>query len=184
MIQTKVIGFCGGPGLGKSTLAAGVFHNLKKRGSTAELVLEVSKEWAWQGRPVGPYGQSILYGKQLERESRLYGKVEYIITDSPLVLCPIYQQHYYGHDTIKHSILKDLEIAKSNDIKHLNFLLDRTTIFQPEGRFEDEATSKKLDGDILDFLIRENIHYIIVDPSEPECVQSVVRHILKTYQEY
>src|ERR1700751_2169041 len=109
MNKTVVVNILGGSGIGKSTTAALVYGELKLRYQVCELVREFVKQWAWEGRKVGPFGQSIIYGQQVERESSLYGKVDFIVTDSPLILCPVYQQHYDGHDTIKHCVFNDLE---------------------------------------------------------------------------
>jgi ABC-type transporter Mla maintaining outer membrane lipid asymmetry ATPase subunit MlaF len=66
-MRTYVINFLGGSGLGKSTTAALVFGALKLQRQNCELVREYVKEMAWAGIGVGPFGQSIIYGRQLER---------------------------------------------------------------------------------------------------------------------
>jgi nicotinamide riboside kinase len=172
-LKTYVINLLGGSGLGKSTTAAKVFGELKTRGEVTELVREFVKEWAWSGKKVGPFGQSIIYGQQLERESTLYGKVDFIVTDSPLLLCPIYQKHYNGHEAIKHCVFRDLQIAKDLDVVHLNFLLKRLKPFDPRGRYEDEDTAKLIDKKVESFLIYHGIEYIPVDCSEDDRVKFI-----------
>lgn len=172
-MKTVVLGFFGGSGLGKSTTAAAVFAELKKRGLNCELVREAVKEWAWEGRQVGPFGQSIIYGKQLERESALYNKVDFIVTDSPLLLCPVYQQHYAGHDNIKHSIFQDLKTAKSQDVHHLNFLLTRNKPFDPKGRYETEDQAKLIDKKVESFLIYYGIDHLKVDVKPKDLVKYI-----------
>lgn len=177
-MKTYVTNLLGGSGLGKSTTAALVFGELKNRGQVTELVREFVKEWAWSGKKVGPFGQSIIYGQQLERESALYGKVEYIVTDSPLILCPIYQSHYNGHDTIKHSVFNDLEIARSMDVVHMNFLLKRQKAFDPRGRYEDEETAKLVDKKVESFLIYHGIPYISVDVPDQDRVKFIADTVM------
>lgn len=170
---THVANMLGGSGLGKSTLAALVFGELKSRGETTELVREFVKEWAWSGKKVGPFGQSVIYGQQLERESSLYGKVDYIVTDSPLLLCPVYQLHYNNHESIKSCVLTDLKMAKELGVVHMNFLLKRLKPFDPRGRYEDEATAKLIDRKVESFLICHGIDYITVDCPEQDRVKFI-----------
>lgn len=172
-MKTVVVNLLGGSGLGKSTVAAAVFAELKMRKQHCELVREYVKELAWAGLGVGPYGQSIIYGRQLERESALYGKVDFIVTDSPLVLCPIYQQHYAGHDTIKHVVLSDLTTAKSQNVKHLNFLLTRQKAFDQRGRYETEDVAKKIDKKVEAFLVYHGLPYVLVDCSDEDRVKFI-----------
>lgn len=178
-MKTVVINLLGGSGLGKSTTAALVFGELKHRGEMTELVREFVKEWAWSGKKVGPFGQSIIYGQQLERESCLYGKVDFIVTDSPLILCPVYQNHYNGHDTIKHTVFRDLQTAAGMEVLHLNFLLTRQKPFDPRGRYETEDVAKLIDEKVRAFLIYHGISYIPVDCSDEARVQFITEEALK-----
>ncbi len=172
-MNTIVLNMLGGSGLGKSTIAAAVFADLKMQSQSAELVREAVKEWAWEGRAVGPFGQNIIYGKQLERETALYGKVDFIVTDSPLILCPIYQSHYNNHDTIKHSVFSDLKTAKEMGVTHLNFLLKRFKPFNPKGRYETEEIAKIIDKKVESFLIYHGIEYISVDVPDQDRIKFI-----------
>lgn len=178
-MKTYVVNLLGGSGLGKSTLAAGVFAELKMRKQHCELVREYVKELAWAGKAVGPFGQSIIYGRQLERETDLYNKVDIIVTDSPLILCPVYQNHYAGHDTIKHVIFNDLKTARDQNVEHINFLLDRQKEFDTRGRYEDEATAKLIDSKVKSFLIYHGIPYVSVDCPDKDRVQFIADTIIK-----
>jgi nicotinamide riboside kinase len=178
-VKTFVVNLLGGSGLGKSTTAALVFGELKQRGQVTELVREFVKEWAWSGKKVGPFGQSIIYGQQLERESSLYGKVDIIVTDSPLVLCPVYQKHYSGHESIKNCVLQDLVMAETMDVVHLNFLLKRQKPFDPRGRYEDEKTAKLIDKKVEAFLLYHNLEFIPVDCSDDDRVKFIADTVLR-----
>lgn len=176
---TIVITMLGASGIGKSTNAALVFGELKRKLQSVELVREFVKEWVWAGKKVGPFGQSIIYGQQIDRESSLYNKVDFIVTDSPLILCPVYQMHYEGHDSIKYPIFKDLETAKSMNVHHMNFFLKRTKPFNPNERYEDEETARLIDKKLESFLIYNNIDYIVVDCPEDNVVKFVLEKALE-----
>lgn len=175
--KTVVISLIGGSGVGKSTTAAAVFAEMKNQKMDAELVREYVKEWAWTGKKVGLFGQSIIYGKQLQRESDLYNKVDYIVTDSPLILCPIYQQFYTGQDSIKSLVLNDLNNAKSLGVDHLNFLLPRNKAFVQKGRFETEEQARKVDASVKAFLEYHNVHYVSVNVPDRDRVNFILGYL-------
>ena len=79
----KVYNLFGGPGCGKSTLAARMFAKMKQLGIDCELVTEAAKDIVWEGGVLDQYG---LFAEQLRRVKRLEGKVDIAITDSPILL--------------------------------------------------------------------------------------------------
>ncbi len=117
-MKTKVISLFGGSGLGKSTLAAGLFYQMKMQGLHTELVREYVKQWAWDNIKVGKFDQIYLTGKQAKAESRLYNKVDYIVTDSPILLSPIYETFYSGSSVVLPSIKLFLELAAREGVEH------------------------------------------------------------------
>lgn len=162
--QTKVINMLGGSGIGKSTTAAGLYHAMKLQGMNVELVREYVKNWAWTGRKVEEYDQIYIFGKQARSEYMLYGKVDYIITDSPIMLSPVYEKYYNnGESMIEEAALKFIKKAESNGVEHVNFLLERKKEFNPEGRYETEDQAKEVDREVRKFLGYHNIVHTVVD---------------------
>ena len=151
--MTIVVNMLGGSGLGKSTTAAGLYHRMKMEGKDVELVREYVKGWAWENRKVGQYDQIYIFGKQAKSEYALYNKVDYIITDSPIVLSPVYERFYNdGESMIEEAAIKFLNKAEKNGIKHINFLLERNKPFNPAGRYETEEQARQVDIDVREFL--------------------------------
>jgi hypothetical protein len=177
MKRTTVANLLGGSGLGKSTSAALLYGGMKNAGWDTELVREFVKEWAWEGKKPDAIGQSIIYGRQLEREANLYGKVDYVVTDSPLILCSVYRAFYYGSDIITPLILKDLQEAKKQGVDHVNFLLKRNKPFDTRGRFEDEATARKIDRCVQNFLDYHAIPYVTVDVPDEQRVEFIMDYL-------
>ena len=128
-MKTKIIQLFGGPCSGKSTLAAGLFYELKKAGYEAELVTEHAKEWAWEGRAIGKYDQVALISEQIKRQARLHGKVEYIVTDSPIRLCPIYEIKLFNTGLTFRLCDQYYYTAETDGVKFLNFVLPKPTHF-------------------------------------------------------
>jgi tRNA uridine 5-carbamoylmethylation protein Kti12 len=91
----RIICLWGGPGTGKTTTAASLFAELKKRGYNAELNREYIKDWVWEKRELIDGDQVYITAKQARKE-RIYMKqgLDFIITDSPLSLTTFYGNIY------------------------------------------------------------------------------------------
>lgn len=147
MSRQKVLNFFAGPGVGKSTTAAGVFAMLKMRGYNVELVQEYAKELAWAGVDDIQDREVELLALQYQRMQRLIGKVDLIITDSPLLL-PLAYCHKHML-SIMHPLCMQLY---SGEFDNYDFQLVRAKAYNPKGRFQtyDEAVEK--DGMIASIL--------------------------------
>jgi AAA domain len=174
-----VINLLGGSGLGKSTTAALVFGELKLMGHEAELVQEYAKEWAWEGRRITPTDQPGIGDEQYKRELRLYNKVQFIITDSPLILGPMYQKYYNGQDTELSKTLNRIEDQQQKGISHMNFLLTRNKKFNPKGRFETEEQAKEVDGFLRTYLEENQIPFHSIFSNDRERVQEIITRVLE-----
>jgi len=145
--MTKVVSFLAGPGCGKSTTSAGLFYEMKLQGQNAELVPEYAKKWAWQKKAITPLDQAFLFGKQSQAESCIYGKVDWIITDSALWLAPMYEEFYAGKSLVLQSVKDFYKYAHENfEVEHINILLTRVKPYNPKGRYESEKTAKDIDA--------------------------------------
>lgn len=175
--MTKVINLFGGSGLGKSTTAAGLFYYMKLHDYHVELVSEFVKEWAWDSIQIKQYDQLYIAGQQAKRESRLYDKVDYIITDSPLLLSPIYELFYNPTSIVLSSVLNFLSIAKLNGIVHYNFILKRQKAFDTRGRFETEEQAKKVDQFVVDKLADWGVDYATIDVPDDQRIECILNDV-------
>ncbi len=118
MGKTLVVNLFGGPGCGKSTLCALVFGELKMMGINCEMATEYVKDIVWEESYKKMENQIYIFGKQHSRVNRLLGKVDVIITDSPLINSIVY-------DINKNPYLKDLVLYEFNNLNTLNFYVRR-----------------------------------------------------------
>lgn len=88
--MTLILNLYGGPGVGKSTTAARVFAELKLQHFEVELVTEVAKDFTWEERSDALRCQPYVIGKQIWRMKRLFGKVDVVVTDAPILLGLVY----------------------------------------------------------------------------------------------
>ena len=92
MKNTILINIYGGPGAGKSTTAAGVFYELKRIGYDCGLVTEMATELVYDEAFNVMNDQIYLFGEQWHRTFRMLGKVDFIVTDSPLLMNIVYNR--------------------------------------------------------------------------------------------
>lgn len=160
--KTTVYNFYGGPGIGKSTTATKFFSLLKSHYKSAELVHEYIKEWAWEQRQILDTDQILILANQHRKERLLYGKVEHIVTDSPMWLVPIYEKELTKKPFVTMSII-DKYLAASPHVEHKHILLKRFFEYDPKGRYHNLKEAERLDGVIKKFLIKNNLEFLEVE---------------------
>lgn len=142
--MTKVINLFAGPGAGKSTTAADIFAKLKQNGYSAELVREFAKDVVWEGRHHLLDDQLFIFAEQRKRVLDLVGKVDYIVTDSPLLLSLVYCP--------EDELLSQLVLREHFALDNANFFLRRVKRYVEAGRIQSEDEARQLDTDIFDML--------------------------------
>jgi nicotinamide riboside kinase len=165
----KVINIFGGPGAGKSTTAAGVFHAMKKQRLEVELVTEYAKDMTWEGRKNILNDQLYVLAKQNRRLHRLRGQVDYIISDSPLILGLIYAQPDY-FDAFSPFLM---EVFNSYD--NINIMLSRDFEYNPNGRNQTADEASQIDADLEGLLQRNNVpYYMVTNNPEVDRVEQIL----------
>jgi predicted ATPase len=143
--KTLVINLFAGSGAGKSTLAAALYAKLKVDGVNVELIREFIKKWAWEGKIPSRWDQVFILGSQINSESDLYEKVECIVTDSPILLVPFFEDHLLKKDITRNVALAFMNYAEEHGIKYVNFWLQRPENFDQRGRFETKEQAINVD---------------------------------------
>lgn len=172
MSQIKRICLYGGPGCGKSTTAAGVFHQLKVRGYNVEHVPEYIKDWAYEGRVPKSFQQNYIFAKQMNREDVLFPHVDLIVTDSPLLMNTVYSKKYNFEGW---SLLVQMAMLWEKHFPGLHLFLDRKNIaYRQEGRYQDEDGAHEMDRLIREML-DEHLDYDCVDAYD---LDAIVDHVV------
>ena len=154
MKKTKIINLFGGPGIGKSTLAAMLFAKLKMGGCDCELITEFAKKLTWHKRHNSLACQPYVFGKQLHEIYNVYGQVDYIITDSPILLSAMYTDLTKWPNSFINSVV---DIYKSFD--NINYFIKRTKKYNPNGRNQSLEEAKEIDENLYKFLCHCNIQF-------------------------
>lgn len=163
--MSLIVNFFGGPGIGKSTQSAALFSEMKRNHKDVELTFEFPKIVAWEENYSAIKDQFYISANQHRNISRLYGKVQYIIVDSPIILGIVYKNKYdvvpeypsmFYDETFDNFILTLFKKYNS-----LNILLKRDdTTYDENGRFQDLQESKEIDEEITQRLLDNNIPFV------------------------
>jgi len=162
--MTKIINFYGAPSSGKSTEAAKLFALMKSDGKNVELVTEYAKEWAWEQRSVGMFDQLFIVANQIQRETRLFGQVDTIITDSPVLLGVFYEEYRkfpsLTRDMVKkyHRTLERWGFIHENH--WLETRLDEYAIDDTIGRYHGAEECRKISVQLKRFLEDWGVSFI------------------------
>lgn len=159
MRNTIVINAFGGPGSGKTTACFQIACELKKKGYVVEYVPEYAKELVWDQNCELLDGsfthQNQVLNEQKRRIDRLVGKVDFIVTDAPLLFNIIYLN---ASDSIRKLHLSNLlKIFKSYN--NFNFFVKRDEEkFEEEGRMQNLEESRQKDQEIMSLLQDNDIY--------------------------
>lgn len=174
MSKLKVVNIFGGPGTGKSTTAAYLFHELKCDAWNVELVTEYAKDMVWEGRSNILSDQLYMAAKQNRRLGRLVNSgLNLAITDSPLILGALYAPEGYFPS------FEPFLVEVFNSYDNYNVYLQRGTVYNPLGRNQTLEEAQAIDEANIKLLDKHGIPVNhIVDISVPNWKQTLLDSII------
>lgn len=172
-MKTLVVNLFGAPGAGKSTGAAAIFSKLKMIGINAELIGEFAKDKVWEENFEVFKNQAYIFGKQFFRQSRCDGKVDVMITDSPLPLSILYNTDPYLTENFNLTVMDVF-----NSYNNLNFYINRVKKYNPKGRNQTEEESNSLVEPLKELLKERKIPFEEVN-GDKQGYDYIVKRILE-----
>lgn len=164
--MTKIVNLFGGPGIGKSSIAAGLTYKLKKKHITCDNPYEFPKILAWDENHSAIRDQLYVLANQHRGIVKSYGKVDYIILDSPILLSLTYRNYYKSNEypaTLYGNTFDKMVLEIFNQYDNINILLERGEGNHNEKeRYQTLEQSKELDKAIELSMISNNIPYYVV----------------------
>lgn len=156
--KTININLFGAPGSGKSTMMASLFSKLKMNGIDVEMAPEYVKRKVWENSIDVLDDQVYVFGKQYHTMNILQGKVQVVITDSPLLLS-MYYVDQSDVSVCTSGALKALALSAHNDLLNWNILLNRVKPYNPNGRMQTEIESDLIHLELGNILFNHGIKY-------------------------
>ncbi len=154
-METWFINLFGGPGVGKSTVAAAVFAELKKQGYECELITEYAKDKIWAEHEAILNDQLYIFAKQHNRVWRVNKKVEFAITDSPLLLSLV-----YANEKDNTGPFRDLVFERFARYNNCNIFIERNVPYSNIGRVQQTEKEAMAVDVVLKNLLQNSVGYI------------------------
>jgi hypothetical protein len=179
--MSKLINLFGGPGIGKSSIASGVFYELKRNHINCNSPYEFAKRLAWDNNVPAIKDQLYVLGNQHRGIAECYGKVDYIVVDSPVLLSLVYKTWYgkgYPAEFYSESF-NQMIIDLHNNYDNLNILLERTEgKHNDDERYQNLEESIKIDAHCKKILNDNNVdfHTIRVDGNSVDKIIELIQN--------
>jgi len=171
----KVINIFAGPGCGKSTIAAGLYHQLKTKNLNVEYVNEYAKDLIYENRLERLNDYLYVLAEQHHRLLKLSNSVEYAICDGSFLLGYI---HCKKSGLYNHKLLKKLVLDMFNKYENFNYLIPREAKYYSRlGRKESLEEAIKLDEKLLKLFSSKQIAFETV--SYNQAIPSILQDILQ-----
>lgn len=179
--NTIVINAFAGPGAGKTTSCLEVAEKLKKQGFVTEYVQEYAKELVYDNNLImldGHYEHQFdILKEQVKRINRLYGKVDFILTDSPVLL----NNTYLNEDKGTNDYVTYCENVKKiyTLYNNFNYFVERDkSAFEKEGRIHNLEQSIVIDDELKNTLHNNQIDFATYTHST---IDNIVRDSVLAY---
>jgi deoxyadenosine/deoxycytidine kinase len=168
--MSKIINLFGGPGIGKSSIAAGLTYKLKKKHIKVDNPYEFPKQLAWDENHLAIRDQLYVLANQHRGIVKSFGKVDYIILDSPILLSLVYRNEYSGNtypSNLYGESFDNMVLDVFNQYDNINIVLERTSgDYNVKERYQTIDQSLILDKKIEETLIKNNLSYFRVKVNE------------------
>lgn len=173
---TVVVNAFGGAGAGKTVACMDVCQQLKKKGYNAEYVSEYCKELVYENSDMlsgTPDNQFEILKEQMRRMDRMIGQVDFIVTDSPILLNSVYNKALTPE---YEQMVQEL----FHDYDNFTFFVERdTSHYQTEGRIHTLAESMEKDKQIKQMLHDNDIYF---GTYNHETIDKIVDNASRTFR--
>ncbi len=177
MNKTTHICLFGGPNSGKSTISAGLFHEMKKRNIQVEYCTEYAKDLVYGEEFMKLNNQLMVLANQshpwflMEKQD-----MDYTINDGPFLLSSIYIKE---DSHLPRKEFDDLVLSMFKSYKTINyFLVPEFEHYQQTGRTQTKEESKEISDKIRIFLQENDIDFKIIKSGE-NTINEILEDLIK-----
>jgi hypothetical protein len=161
--MTTIVNMFAGPGAGKSTTKAGLFFKMKLAGYRVEVVEEFAKELTYDGDLGTMENEMYMLAEQDRRQRRLLGKVDYVLTDAPLLKSAFYVRGVYDSPAYREHIER---LFDSYD--NVNVWVVRDKPYQTYGRTQTEDEAIAIDEKMRNALLSRMHFHVRGNSAAPD----------------
>ena len=180
--KTYIINVIGGPGVGKTTISALLFANLKLAGYVCEYVQEYAKKLVWTKDFDTLNNQYWVSREQFRLLNEINGHVDFIVTDGPLIH-GIYYNKYNKDNTSNVDKTEKFILESISKFHNINIVLERVNRdYEVEGRIETKEQAQDIDL-ILRHILRVNGFQFKTFPANPAQIDNIVATIQEITKE-
>lgn len=172
--MTVIVNLYGSSGSGKSTTAMGLTYFLKLKGYKVEYVTEYAKDLVNEGSQHKLKYQLSIFSEQLRKVHILLDKgLDFIITDSPLLLGVFYDKKYKNNTPY----LEEVCYSYYNSFLNFDVFLKRVVPFDPALRIQTEEESDE-DSIVLERYLAKTISLDMIVDYKENRVENIMKNLL------
>ena len=172
--MTVVVNLVGQPSCGKTSTSVKLLAYLKEKGVEVEYCPEAAKTYLYDGKKINKYMQFTLFGSECTTQSRLFGSVDVVISDSSPILAAFYEYFYNGDNALSPACKEFYKKAKEDGIKVINFFLPRKKKYNPKGRYQNEQEASDVATKLKEWLTWEGYDYRFLDCPDEERIEKIM----------
>ena len=159
---------------------ADLFYALKLKNKTVEMCPEIIKQWAWDGIKPNKYDQYFLMGQEIKQQSRLFGKVDFAISDSPVLQNAFYNWYLNGEDNLYQPFIDYRSITMADGHEFRNFMLFRNKPFEPNGRYQTAEEADNIAIHLVNYLEMHGMHFPVLNGKDHERTEQILEELCLT----
>lgn len=176
-MSTTLINLFGTSSVGKSSLMTDLYTTLKIKGYSVEMCPEIVKQWVWESHIPNKYEQFFLMGEEIRQQSRLFGKVEYVISDSPVWQNSFYNWYLNMNDYLSEPSEHYSRMAEKDGVIIRNYMLYRNKPYEAKGRYQTEEESDKIAEALNNYLSWKDVRYAVLAGKDAERTKQVLQSL-------
>jgi len=176
-MKPLLINFVGAPSSGKTTISSFTFVKLKTNHLSSELVQEYAKQLVWSENYEDLSNQWYVSKKQYEMLKSVYGKVDYLVTDSPLIL-GLHYNRYHKDNVCNIEKTEKMILSKISEFNNVYIFLKRNLSLPYEkiGRIHNEQQSSEIEQNLKLLLDEFNLKYLEIT-SDINNIDTILEYI-------
>ena len=168
--MSKIVNLFSGPGSGKTSIASGLMYELKKKHISCDAPYEFPKLLAWDDNQSAIKDQLYVIANQHRGIVHSYGKVDYIVLDSPILLSLVYKNYYDENaypSVLYNESFDKMILGIHSHYDNLNIVLKRGVgVYNNKERFQQLNSSLELDILIKNMLDIHSIPYVEIEVND------------------